>query len=282
MSTDLAQLIDFDHGIIDRALPYFVRVGRRVAFDTRGIAKLREQLESVRDTGALIDATCSLYAFGDFLNDHPPLAHLSEIFVGLADETTPRIEAQIVDRLVRPPRRTVRGPAPAMVVKDPVTGLFNHKYFHEALERELTRAHRHGHEVGIVLIGVDDLSLFNETSGHHAGDELLADVAKDLVSALGGSNEGSFEVAARFEGDLFAVLLPETTKDRAAALAERIRAAAEKSVRYPTMVSSGVVAYPADGEDRTQLLEACRRLLRTAKDEGRNRVVASSAPRPRL
>jgi hypothetical protein len=95
MRDDLLELIDFDHGIIDRALPYFVRVGDRVAFDTRGIAKLREQLESVSDASALIDAACSLYAFGDFLNDHQPLAHLSGIFVGLADEVTPRIRRAI-------------------------------------------------------------------------------------------------------------------------------------------------------------------------------------------
>lgn len=95
MSAELLAHIDFEHAIIDRALPYFVRVGHRIAFDTRGIAKLREQLRSVSDASALVDIACSLYAFGDFLQAHDELAHLAPIFNGLADEATPRIQRAI-------------------------------------------------------------------------------------------------------------------------------------------------------------------------------------------
>ena len=106
---------------------------------------------------------------------------------------------------------------------DGLTGLFNHGFFQIALEGEVKRSQRYGHSFTLALIDIDSFSLYNKQHGHVQGDYLLKKIAKLIKKNLRQS-----DLAARFSGDVFAVILTKSQADYALAAMERIRKAAEK------------------------------------------------------
>jgi len=165
---------------------------------------------------------------------------------------------------------------------DPKTGLFNARYFAATLAEELARAQRFERPLTLIMADLDLLRDINNTYGHLAGDAVLKGIAETFRTQL-----RHYDVPARFGGEEFAILLPETPPEQAFEIAERIRrAVAAAAIDVETSsepihatVSIGVAAYPRDAADANELIHQADLAVYRAKLQGRNRVLdASSEP----
>ena len=165
---------------------------------------------------------------------------------------------------------------------DPKTGLFNARHFAAALNEELVRAERFERPLSLVMADLDLLRDINNTYGHLAGDAVLQGIAEVFRAQL-----RHYDVPARFGGEEFAILLPETSPEQAFEIAERIRRTVAgrtfdvETSRDPirATISIGVAAFPRDGADANELIHQADLAVYRAKLEGRNRVLdASSVP----
>ena len=158
-----------------------------------------------------------------------------------------------------------------LALTDPLTGLGNHRSFHERLQRELVAAEEDGTSLALCLVDFDNLKAFNDRFGHPVGDLVLGEVASRLRQ--GGE---SF----RLGGDEFAVLLPRQDEEQATEVArsivERVAALDVEDVG-PVTVSAGVATYPTHGTSRDELIRLADSALYWAKRDGRNRVRAYAA-----
>lgn len=165
-------------------------------------------------------------------------------------------------------------------VRDPLTGLFNRRYLEETLEREIRRAERSRQPLSMIMLDLDHFKQFNDTFGHSAGDALLREMG---TLVRGGLRAG--DIACRFGGEEFVLILPEAALDCARGRAEQFREATRhlhvshlgESLGTVT-VSLGVAAFPEHGTGGEALLEAADAALYRAKSEGRDRVVVASIP----
>ncbi|MGN2392387.1 diguanylate cyclase [Pelomicrobium sp. G1] len=162
-------------------------------------------------------------------------------------------------------------------IRDPLTGLFNRRYLEESLQREVARAERTGRPLALLMLDVDHFKRFNDSYGHEAGDAVLRALGRLLRQSV---REG--DIACRFGGEEFVVLLPEATLETAQERAERIRDEARRirihrEGRYldPVSVSFGVAIYPDHGVSAETLLAAADAALYRAKSSGRDRVMVS-------
>ncbi|MBT9455896.1 MAG: diguanylate cyclase [Burkholderiaceae bacterium] len=162
---------------------------------------------------------------------------------------------------------------------DGLTRLPNRRRFDETLEAEFARHRRSGTQLSLIMLDIDHFKAFNDTYGHVAGDECLRAVGGAIAKLVNRSSD----LAARFGGEEFAVILPETEAPGAAQLAERLRAGIEalqiphaNSLVAPVVtVSLGVVTVlPAKLSNPLEALSLADALLYQAKSGGRNRVVA--------
>lgn len=155
-------------------------------------------------------------------------------------------------------------------VTDALTGLYNRRYFEEALEKEVQRAKRQQQPFSIIGIDLDFLKKINDTHGHFYGDLAIKTIA-DVLKA----NARSVDVPARIGGEEFDVLLPGISSDGAMIAAERIRSAIEKTeidtIGHITG-SLGVATYFEHTDNVEELLELTDQAMYTSKREGRNRV----------
>jgi diguanylate cyclase (GGDEF)-like protein len=153
-----------------------------------------------------------------------------------------------------------------LALTDPLTGLGNHRHFHERLQRELAGAEEDGTTLALCLVDIDDFKTVNDTYGHPTGDRVLSQVASRLRQ--GGE---SF----RLGGDEFAVLLPGLDDRSAIAVArsivERVGAAQIEQVGGVT-VSAGVASFPIQGVGRDELIRLADSALYWAKEDGKNRA----------
>ena len=153
-----------------------------------------------------------------------------------------------------------------LALTDPLTGLGNHRHFHERLQRELALEDQEGRSLTLCLVDIDDFKQVNDRHGHPVGDRVLAQVAARLRQ--GGE---SF----RLGGDEFAVLLPDTNARGgvvvARSIVERVSAAELEQVG-PMTVSAGVATYPIQGAGRDELIRLADSALYWAKEDGKNRA----------
>ncbi len=164
-------------------------------------------------------------------------------------------------------------------IRDPLTGLFNRRYLEENLQRELMRCERRGLPLSLLMIDVDHFKAFNDQHGHAAGDAVLAHVGRTLESMV--RNE---DLACRYGGEEFTVVLPEAGSDVAIQRAEAVRKEIAWSTLVhlrktlgPVTVSIGVATFPRDGTTPEVLFELADASLYRAKAEGRDRVVHAAA-----
>ena len=160
-------------------------------------------------------------------------------------------------------------------VTDELTGVYNRRHFQEVMQLEWKRATRFKRDLSLLMVDIDFFKKFNDTYGHLAGDQVLRQAGFLLKNSL-----REVDTVARFGGEEFVLLLPDTDKRGALAVAEKIRHliqehrffGAEKEVR-PITVSVGVAGYPDDAREIEDLIDHADIVLYEAKDSGRNRVV---------
>lgn len=167
-------------------------------------------------------------------------------------------------------------------IRDPVTGLYNRRYLEESLEREISRARRQHQPLAIVMIDIDHFKHFNDTYGHEAGDAILAEVGKLLISEVRAD-----DIPCRYGGEEFCLVMPGATLDVAQARAESLRLAV-KSLRVnargqtlgPITLSAGVACFPTHGLSSAAVVNAADAALYQAKSSGRDRIETAISPPP--
>ncbi len=173
-------------------------------------------------------------------------------------------------------RETLRSQA----IRDPLTGLFNRRYLSETLERELNRAARSQRPFGVIMLDLDHFKRFNDTFGHPAGDAVLREMGQFLKDHARGG-----DIACRYGGEEFTLVLPECPLEVTQRRAEVIRADAKQlAVRHhgqllgALTVSLGVSSYPEHADTGEGLLQLADAALYLAKRQGRDRVVTATMP----
>jgi len=157
---------------------------------------------------------------------------------------------------------------------DEITGLFNRQHFEERLKEEISRHARYGDVFSIFMLDLDNFKTYNDVYGHPAGDSLLSQVGKITKSSVRDADQ-----AFRYGGDEFIVILPQTARDDAYVVAERVRdqVAAEMEKKSLTVTCSiGLASYPADGVISEDLVTVADTALYYAKWTGGNRTYLSS------
>ncbi len=189
----------------------------------------------------------------------------------LEDLRQKNAELERVNRIIR-----------ELAVRDGLTGLHNHRYFHEALRKEIDRCRGNGRTFSLIFLDVDFFKQYNDRYGHLMGDQVLMSIGQLLKEQI---KEGG--IVARYGGEEFVLLLPETPKEKASRLAEAVRkriegytfAHAEETVSKPVTVSLGVGAFPEDAESGSDLIRVVDQALYGAKGAGRNQVCLANKAR---
>ncbi len=163
-------------------------------------------------------------------------------------------------------------------VRDHLTGLFNRRYMEETLERELLRASRKRLSLGVIMLDVDHFKRFNDTYGHATGDAVLRELGSLLLRHIRGE-----DIACRYGGDEFIIILPDASRDVAGRRAEMIYEYAKQlnlqlnGQAYEALtLSLGVAAFSENGATSADIMKAADEALYRAKHEGRGRVVVAS------
>lgn len=160
-----------------------------------------------------------------------------------------------------------------MAITDGLTKLFIHRYFQQRMDEELSRSRRYNEKLSYIMLDIDHFKNFNDTFGHQVGDKVLVTVARLLEASV-----REIDILARYGGEEFAIILPEKTKKEAAVAAERMRKKLEdndfmvEGKRVPITISLGIAEFPADANEKTDLIEKADLALYYSKETGRNKV----------
>ncbi len=163
-------------------------------------------------------------------------------------------------------------------ITDGLTGLYNRPFFDASLRRELKRARRYGLAFSLVMLDLDDFKRVNDLHGHVVGDEALMRLSEVIRASV-----REIDVACRYGGEEFALILPETSRTGAYIVSERIRVDAKEtfdrkplgagpSARISMSVSGGIAIYPTDSNSAEGLLRMADKALYRSKHEGKNRI----------
>ena len=164
-------------------------------------------------------------------------------------------------------------------IRDALTGLYNRRYMEESLEREIFRANRKGTPLGVVMLDIDHFKRFNDQHGHVAGDAILCEIGALLQRHI-----RSCDIACRYGGEEFILILPEATlemtRERAEQLREIVKNIRIQSINLslcPVTLSFGVAAFPDHGSTTEIIVKMADTALYRAKAEGRDRVCVAKA-----
>ena len=166
--------------------------------------------------------------------------------------------------------------------RDGLTDLYNHRFLHQLLETEISRAGRYDRSVSLLMIDIDNFKVFNDTHGHPAGDSVLKQMGHTLRRL-----SRNCDYVARYGGEEFAIIVPEVSTGAAARMAERICAVVDETEfegeevmpRGRLTISIGVATFPAQASTKDELIDHADKALYKAKAGGRNRVVVYGAGR---
>ncbi|MFC2069322.1 diguanylate cyclase [Chloroflexota bacterium] len=161
---------------------------------------------------------------------------------------------------------------------DELTGLCNHRFFHQRVDEEIARCSRFGEVFSLLLMDIDLFKSYNDTYGHLYGDKILKEVGERIKKSV-----RTVDIAFRYGGDEFSFMLPQTQFDTAVNVAERIRKDVEYGIETrgaPLSCSIGLASWPTDGVMREELIQAADKALYQAKQSGRNKVCLASQMTP--
>ncbi len=231
------------------------------------------------DPGAPLDTVSSLCLPLAAQGTAIGLLHISVPAAQVSDEDDLDIVGQIAEQLgLAIVNLQLRETLRTQSLRDPLTGLFNRRYLEENLARELQRCERRRLPLSVLMLDVDHFKRFNDTHGHAAGDALLAQVGRLIQAKV-----RSEDIACRYGGEEFTVVMPELDARGACERADQIRAAIEvatvlhlRQTLGPVTVSIGIATYPGDGMTPEVLQQLADATLYRAKAEGRNRVLHAS------
>lgn len=160
-----------------------------------------------------------------------------------------------------------------LAIRDGLTGLYNHRHFQEMLSYTIVHSDRYSAQASLLMIDVDDLKVINDTYGHQAGDTVLSSIGNILSETL-----RKVDIPARYGGDEFAVILPNTNKAGSIAVAEKIRSRLKRISLRPdsreiqVTFSIGIATYPQCAASKELLIEKSDRALYESKNQGKNKI----------
>lgn len=162
-----------------------------------------------------------------------------------------------------------------LAMTDQLTGLFNRRFFESVIEKEFTKTIRYKHPTSCLMIDIDHFKRINDEYGHHAGDQVLKEISQLMINCF-----READTVARWGGEEFIILLPETTKENALRVASRFLTSVStckfSSCPKQITVSIGLASIPEPTiETSEKLIAASDRALYEAKTKGRNRVEVS-------
>lgn len=169
-----------------------------------------------------------------------------------------------------------------LAYQDSLTGLYNHRYFYEQLTHEVERANRYGHPVSVILLDLDKFKEVNDTYGHLMGDKLLSLIGKVIGEQVRGA-----DIAARYGGDEFAIILPDTALDAARATADKLGKAiasgqtnAGQSEGIRISASCGVASCPDEARTVPELLQLADDRVYDSKRDVKHSIAEIQPPGP--
>lgn len=165
-----------------------------------------------------------------------------------------------------------------MSYRDGLTGLANHRRFQSAMDDEVTRVNRYGHQLSVLMLDIDHFKHINDTHGHPCGDDVLREISTVIRSTVRNT-----DTAARYGGEEFAIVLPQTDTESARKLAERLRHNVERAaimcggIPLRVTISIGMATYVSalGKRGKADIIQAADRALYQSKRTGRNRVTDS-------
>jgi diguanylate cyclase (GGDEF)-like protein len=202
---------------------------------------------------------------------------LSRTFDAMADEHQKTVERlvrlneELENRVIERTRQLEE-----LASKDPLTGIFNRRYFNDMLEHHFSSAKRYNQDLACLMVDLDDFKKVNDEYGHHVGDDLLKLAAETITDEL-----RSADVCARYGGDEFVVLLPQTDVDHASALGFRILEKLENNLttqlpRIRSAISVGITSLSSiKAENAEDIVREADRAMYAAKADGKGRMVTT-------
>jgi diguanylate cyclase (GGDEF)-like protein len=201
-----------------------------------------------------------------------PVAPVTVAKVGI--NLTALVLLAYVATVIAREQRTARDAAVRLSTVDPLTGLFNRTFFFAAVDREIDRSLRSSRGFCLLMMDVDELKAINDRYGHYFGDQVIRGIGEVIQTGV-----RKIDTAARYGGDEFVVLLPETDPTGAWVLAEKVRIGVTElnvvvaGTQIPASVSVGVVNFPDDGQTSDALMISADQAMYASKRSGKNRVM---------
>ena len=227
---------------------------------------------SPRITFALAAVASLGYIFATAVPGSGPVAPVTVAKVGI--NLTALVLLAYVATVIAREQRVARDAAVKLSTFDPLTSLFNRTFFFAAVDREIARSLRSTRGFCLLMMDVDELKLINDRYGHYFGDQVIRGVGEVIQSGV-----RKIDTAARYGGDEFVVLLPETDPTGAWVLAEKVRIGvteleiAVAGAQIPVSISVGVVNFPDDGQTSDALMISADQAMYASKRAGKNRVM---------
>jgi len=262
---------------IDYHAPFRERAQKMFKLDTGSIDNILEQVNgevvaAAKYFGLNIEGTASV----------PEILQQANIELSLLNMSYEQINRELVQSKMQLEKLTTELEEKNAYLEeianlDGLTQIYNHRYFQEFLDKEISRSIRQENELSLILTDIDNFKKFNDFYGHQAGDYVLKELASLCTDVI-----REYDLMARYGGEEFVFVLPETNQDEALTVAEKIRNAIEQHPfhydgdDYRVTSSFGVAAFSGTEKPmkKTELIERADKALYTAKKKGRNRVEA--------
>ncbi len=161
-----------------------------------------------------------------------------------------------------------------LVVTDDLTKLFNYRYLEQTLDIELRRSQRYKSEISLVFLDIDHFKAVNDSHGHQAGSQVLIELGKVLIESL-----RDVDIIARYGGDEFVIVLPETSVDTTHHIVKRLQKnirefkfLKKRGLKVKLTVSFGIAGYPRNAKNKEDLIKAADNAMYFAKNSGRDQI----------